>query len=82
MAHSSHTDILEHLLDQAKLEAGRYKQDVAKLLVYLPTEALVALREWIEGGDTHNRYLALEMLPVLLVAIADREEEPDHAVAS
>ncbi|NNJ77066.1 MAG: hypothetical protein HKP56_18130 [Anderseniella sp.] len=82
MAHSSHTDILEQLLDQAKLEAGRYKQDVAKLLVYLPTEALVALREWIEGGDTHNRYLALEMLPVLLVAIADREEEPDHAVAS
>jgi HEAT repeat protein len=82
MVHANHPDILVHLLDQAKLETGRYKQDVARLLVYLPCEALAALTEWIEGSDANSRYLALEMLPVLLAALAGREEEPDHAIAS
>ena len=82
MIHANHPDTLVHLLEQAKLETGRYKHEVARLLVNLPSEALVALTGWIEGGDAENRNLALEMLPVLLAEMAGREEEPDHAVAS
>jgi HEAT repeat protein len=82
MAQSNHPDILAHLLDQARLEAGRYKQEVARLLANFPTEALAVLTDWIEGADTHDRYMALEMLPVLLAAVADRKEGPGHAAAS
>ena len=82
MARSDHPGILAHLLDQARLEAGRYKQQVAKVLASFPAEALAALIEWIEGADSHDRYMALEMLPVLLAAVAVRKEEPGHAATS
>ena len=67
---------------QARLEAGRYKQEVARFLINLAVEALSALTEWIEGRDADSRYMALEMLPVLLAAVASRKEESVHAVAS
>ncbi len=82
MAQADHPETLVHLLDQAKLESGRYKQEVARLLVNLPGQALTELTGWIRGADASNRYLALDMLPVLLAAAPVREEKPDHAVAS
>lgn len=79
---TGHPGMVALLLEQARMESGRHKHEVAKLLATRPSDALPTLTDWIAGADTQSRYLALEMLPVVLAAMAGNKEGHDHAAAS